>query len=149
MRKLFVLIVLLCFSCKKPDAIKKPVDLIEKEKMIAVLYDLHMLSATKSTAKEVIVDNNIDAEKYVFAKYKIDSIQLAQSITFYASKPEQMLAIYESVNSRFASQKKLFEEERDARAEEKKSKDKNIKVRDSIIKLNKEKKKNSSPARSQ
>jgi len=141
MRKLFVLIVLLSFSCKKPDAIKKPENLIEKEKMIQVLYDLHMLSATKSSAKEVLVDHNIDSENYVFTKYSIDSTQLAQSITFYASKPAQMLKMYEEINGRLAAQKELFEKERDRRKEENENEAKNLKTRDSIIKLTQDKKK--------
>lgn len=140
MRKLIVLIVLLSFSCKKPDAFKKPENLIEKEKMIEVLYDLHLLSATKSSAKEVLADHNIDAEKYVFTKYKIDSTQLAQSVTFYASKPEQMLEIYEEINSRFTSQKTLFEKERDARSEEKKKQTKILKEQDSVVQLKENKK---------
>ncbi|MFP2995711.1 DUF4296 domain-containing protein [Spongiivirga sp. MCCC 1A20706] len=140
MRKLLAVILILVCSCKKPNAIKKPDNLIGKDKMVQVLYDLHMLSATKSSAKEVLSDNSIDADQYVFTKYSIDSIQLAKSMTYYASKPSEMAEMYNVINSRLEEQKKIFEKERDSISKKNKLKAKSIKLKDSLLEERKKEK---------
>lgn len=70
-------------SCKK-ETIQKPNRLIEKEKMIDIMYDLTVLTAFKSLDKKASDTTFIDANGYIYKKYKIDSIQFSQSNIYYA-----------------------------------------------------------------
>lgn len=108
--------VVILFSCKKANVIPKPDDLISKKKMIDVLYDLQLLNAAKSSTPELIRENALLPEAYLYKKHDIDSLQFAQSSLYYASKIEEIIAIYEEVNQRLETKKTELDEERKAAA---------------------------------
>lgn len=120
----FLSVLLLLISCGE-KVIEPPENLISQEKMTAILYDLAILNGTKGTNPSILKNNNIELMPFIFEKYKIDSIQFAQSDLYYASVPLQYQAIYETVETRLTS-------EVDAMEKEKKRK------RDSTVKASKE-----------
>lgn len=113
-----ITVVVVLFSCKKANVIPKPDDLISEKKMIEVLYDLQLLNAARSNTPELIEENDILPEAYLYKKHDIDSLQFAQSSLYYASKVEEMIAIYEEVNQRLETKKTELDEERKAAAAE-------------------------------
>jgi len=85
-------------SCND-NTIEKPKNLIEKDKMIDILYDLSLLDAIKTQ----YIDGGISSQKaneYIYKKYKIDSLQLVQSNKYYASDIEEYKKMFEKVKSK-------------------------------------------------
>jgi len=106
MKKYFLIGVGFCFliSCNN-NAIDKPDNLIEKDKMVDIIYDLTILQAMRGNFQAKLDSNNIDAANYVYKKYKIDSLQFANSNRYYASDVASYNRMYNRVNERLVSEK--------------------------------------------
>ena len=94
-----ILLFLLSISCNSND-IKKPENLIEREKMVDIIYDLSILEAAKSQKPIVLEQYQIKSNVYIYKKYAIDSLQFANSVKYYSADLENYHAIYDSVNKR-------------------------------------------------
>ena len=102
---LFIVIIVTTSSCKD-EVIVKPKNLIERNKMVDIIYDLSILEAAKSQTSGV--QNYPRATKFIKEKYKIDSITFAQSTQYYASDMKEYKKIYDEVKIRLnATNKKL------------------------------------------
>lgn len=93
---------------------EKPDNLISKDEMISLLYDLAVLNAAKSTDANILRDNHIETMEYLYNKYSIDSIQFVRSDAYYASMPEEYEAIYKGVESKLQKEKKKIEKANDS-----------------------------------
>lgn len=131
-RGLLLLTVFLVVSCAK-SIVEKPDNLISEKKMEAILFDLALLNASKNVAIKELKDYNIMPKTYLFEKYSIDSLQFAESMKYYASKPNKNIELYETVEKKLQKIKDSLEHflEKDLRIEQEKIKRK----RDSIKKL--------------
>lgn len=90
----FLLVLISCTS-----AIEKPKKLIEKDKMVDILYDIALLEAIKSQN----VNGGISSKKaneFLFQKYKIDSLQWEENNKYYAADIEEYKKMYEEVKQR-------------------------------------------------
>jgi len=90
----FLLVLISCTS-----AIEKPKKLIEKDKMVDILYDIALLEAIKSQN----VNGGISSKKaneFLFQKYKIDSLQWEENNKYYAADIEEYKKMYEEVKKR-------------------------------------------------
>lgn len=103
---LFISFLLLFLSCKDVR-VKKPAKLIEREKMIDILYDISILEAINAINPAALDNNNIDSRTYIFSKHKIDSLQFAENSAYYASDLKNYKKIYEEVENRIIERKKL------------------------------------------
>ena len=102
MRKCILVGLLLAFiSCN--DTIDKPNNLIEKDKMVDILYDISLLEAIKSQNIKGGISNK-NANAYLYKKYKIDSVQFAQSNKYYAADVEEYKKMFEEVKTRLEEQ---------------------------------------------
>ena len=111
MRKIFLLIAfIILFSCGE-EVIDMPVNLISKEKMIDILYDMAIINAAKINAPQVMEDRNFAPMQYIYNKYEIDSIQFVSSDLYYASKPLEYEDIYEKLEERIKKEKERFEKQ--------------------------------------
>ena len=99
------------YSCSE-EAIKKPENLIPREKMSQILYDLALFNSAKSTNPGILEENNIEAMSYLYKKHGIDSAQFVNSDIYYASRPVEYEAIYKKVEQRLEREKDILEEER-------------------------------------
>lgn len=101
MKKLLTLFLLfaILISCQKP-AVSKPDNLIDEEVMVDIMYDISVLEAIKSQRAVVLESNKINPNTYIYKKYKIDSLQFANSDKFYASDIKKYKEIFEKVNER-------------------------------------------------
>jgi hypothetical protein len=103
-------------SCGE-KVVKEPEQLISKEKMADILYDLAILTAAKNTSTDLLVKNKIETMEYLYAKYGIDSIQFVENNLYYASIPAEYVAIYTKVDSVLGSVQKKMEEARKIKAD--------------------------------
>lgn len=114
---------LLIFACQGIDKPKKPENLLSKDKMVDVLYDVYVLNAVKGVNKNELESNGIHPEKYIFKKHKIDSLQFAQSNNYYAYDTKTYETFIENVKKRLEKDKVIY----DALAEKEKKKQDSIK----------------------
>ena len=102
--KNFIVIILVLFlsiSCKK-DVVKQPAKLIEKGKMIDIMYDLSLLEAMRYQKPLSLDSIENDPTKFILKKYKVDSLQFAQNNMYYASDYESYKDMFDEVNKRIA-----------------------------------------------
>lgn len=85
MRKLIAIwIGILVIGCNGSDRPSKPDNLIPKEKMSDIIYDVFIMNAAKGINKRILEQNGIFPQAYVYEKYKIDSLQFASSNDYYS-----------------------------------------------------------------
>ena len=102
--KNFIVILLVLFlsiSCKK-DVVKQPEKLIEKDKMIDIMYDLSLLEAMRYQKPLSLDSIDNDPTKYILKKYKVDSLQFAQNNMYYASDYDSYKDMFDEVNKRIS-----------------------------------------------
>ena len=106
---LFFILISLIFSCKE-EVVKKPENLIEKDIMVDVMYDLSLLEAIKYQSPNALQAHKINPDEYIYKKYKIGSAQFVQSNMYYASDYKEYKKMYDQINSRLVKNKSLLEE---------------------------------------
>ncbi|MBA6151598.1 DUF4296 domain-containing protein [Gelidibacter maritimus] len=110
MKHFFYILILMSFvGCNKINRPKKPKDLIAKEKMSDIMYDLYILNAAKGVNKKVLELNGIMPSEYIYKKYDIDSLQFAESNTYYAYDTKTYSALVEKIKSDLEKDKELYE----------------------------------------
>lgn len=95
-------IILLCcifsfIGCN--NSVPKPENLIAKDKMIDILYDISLLEAIKTQNMNGGISSKMSNE-YIFKKYKIDSLQFVKSNKYYASDLEGYKSMFEAVKEK-------------------------------------------------
>lgn len=112
LKKISVILILFLsvISCNDSDGVKKPANLIPKEKMSNILYDLYIINAAKGVNRKLLENNGFAPESYVLEKYKIDSTQFADSNTYYAFNTEDYKGIVDKVKERLEKDKAEYEE---------------------------------------
>ncbi|HEY1192568.1 DUF4296 domain-containing protein [Flavobacterium sp.] len=142
--KNFVVILLVLFlsiSCKK-ELVKQPAKLIEKDKMIDIMYDLSLLEAMRYQKPLSLDSVETDATKFVLKKYKVDSLQFAQNNMYYASDYETYKDMFDEVNKRIAVDQRAadslakIDEKKAAKANKNKPKEVKDSIRKTIPKVN-------------
>lgn len=125
-----VIIVLgfLILCCNDKVNIEKPDNLISKDKMSDILYDLYVINSAKGVNRKVLEANDVVPETYVLNKYSIDSTQFADSNTYYAFKTEDYNAIVDRVKRRLEKDKEKYEAIKEIEA------DSLVRIKDSIRK---------------
>ena len=98
MKKLVFIVAFFVFSCQN-NGVEKPDNLIEKDKMVDILYDVSLLEAVRSqginggvTSKEI--------NDFIKRKYNIDSTQFVKSNRYYAADVDEYKKMYEKIKSR-------------------------------------------------
>ena len=115
----FLTIITLFVSCKD-EVVNKPEQLIEKDVMVNIMYDLSILEAIKNQNPASLDTFKINSRDYIFKKYKIDSVQFAKSNVYYAADYNEYKSMFEQISKRLETNQKKV---------------------DSLIKLEKKKKK--------
>ena len=106
MKKYFLILISFIFlvSCDK-NGIKEPDNLIEKDKMVDIIYDLTILQAMRGNFQAKLDSSNVNPANYIYKKYKIDSVQFANSNRYYASDVASYNRMYNRVNERLTANK--------------------------------------------
>lgn len=101
---LFLVAMSMLFSCKK-ELVKSPNRLIEKDKMIDIMYDLALLEAIKFQNPSSLDSFKINPNDYIFKKYKIDSLQFSQNNMYYAADYKEYKIMFEKIKLRIDKNK--------------------------------------------
>jgi hypothetical protein len=106
MKKLiFIFISVLLISCNEKP-VPKPDNLLSKEVMEEIIYDMAILQAAETHKPQILSDNNIKIKDFIYKKYKIDSATYFQNYKYFASDIKSFKKIYKHVNERIQNQKK-------------------------------------------
>ncbi|MBP6557507.1 MAG: DUF4296 domain-containing protein [Flavobacterium sp.] len=105
MCKTVIWLGLLGFFISCSNGVDKPKNLIKKDKMIDILYDISLLEAIKSQNINGGISTK-NANDFLFKKYKIDSVQLEKSNKYYASDIEEYKLMYQEVKKRLEEETK-------------------------------------------
>ncbi|MEJ2584408.1 MAG: DUF4296 domain-containing protein [Robiginitalea sp.] len=79
---------------------EEPDNLIPREKMSEILYDMALLDAIDNSYPQVLEENDLKVMEFLYEKHGIDSLQFVQSDLYYASVPVEYQKIYETVEER-------------------------------------------------
>ena len=96
---------MLLIGCKN-TTVEKPDNLIDEDKMIEILYDISILEAIKVTNPKSLETRKINSNKYIYQKYKIDSLQFVKSDLYYASDVSNYGKMYKKVIEKVENVKK-------------------------------------------
>ena len=104
---LIIFLLFTIFSCNN-SSVEKPKNLIEKDKMISILFDISLLESIRSQN----IAGGISSKKsneYIYKKYKIDSIQLLKSNKYYAADIDEYKKMFEEVKNRVDEETKKID----------------------------------------
>lgn len=110
--KVFLIVCLFC-SCQDIEEVKKPNNLIPEDKMVEVLTELNILNSAKNSNKRLLEETGIQPDTYLYSKFEIDSLQLAESTIYYAKKYDKFEGIYQKVQQNLEVLKAKLEVIRD------------------------------------
>ena len=96
------------WNCTSNTIIKKPKNLIPKEKMVDLLTDM-LLASGAQKIKNDNLERNVNYFPLVFEKYHIDSTQFKESNYYYTSKIDDYNDILGKVGERLNKIKSQFE----------------------------------------
>lgn len=115
MKQLFIVLflILTLFGCRQ-NIIPKPENLISERQMEKIMYDLTLLDAIKSTDYTYMEQQKANFTQLIYEKYAIDSLQLAESMVYYASIPKVYNRMMNSVEQQLKENKKQFSLENDS-----------------------------------
>ena len=102
MKKHFIIALLsfLVISCTSNTILKKPDDLIPRDKMVNLLTDL-LLANSADNIRNTQDKRNVQYFPLVFEKYQVDSAQFRASNYYYTSRIDDYDKIMKEVETRF------------------------------------------------
>jgi hypothetical protein len=106
----YIILVILFVSCagEGKKRVKKPDNLISKDKMVEVIYDMSLISAAKGVNRKLMEQKGVHPEKYIYEKHGIDSVQFALSNEYYAFDLDAYEEIYKEVKLKLAKSKRAY-----------------------------------------
>lgn len=111
---ILVMTALCIISCGR-DVVEKPENLIEKDVMIDIYYDISILNSLKSTGVDKLESIDLQPDEFLFEKYGIDSTQLSKSSIYYTSNANLQLEMFTEVEQRLQRLKDTVEARRNKR----------------------------------
>ena len=89
--KNYLLIIFLFIGCSD----NVPDNLISKEKMENIIFDIMILNA--SSGFDLKIDDNLLSDELIYKKHNIDSLQFFESELYYSKNPREHYEIYAKV----------------------------------------------------
>jgi hypothetical protein len=103
MKHYFAIVLIFLFAayaCSKPP-VKKPQNLVDKDRMIDILVDVHLAEAAFNSRRhrDTVVGKSSSADFYysVLQKHEVKDTIFEKSLVFYASQPRQFEKMYRQV----------------------------------------------------
>lgn len=106
----FTIVLFAVFSCGN-GVVEKPDNLIEKEVMVDILYDLAIIQSTESNNPNIFLQNEIRVNEMIYKKYNIDSASFAQSNRYYASDPHNYQKLFKQVSEKITAKKEALNQQ--------------------------------------
>ena len=112
---LFVLLALLLSGCYKVNKleVKKPANLIPKEKMVDILTDMEIIQGAAVISRERYLGyKDIEKSYYqaLFNHYHISESQIRSSMDYYNNQGDEMAGIYDKVMSKLTEKQTILDE---------------------------------------
>jgi hypothetical protein len=109
MKKLGIVFAIAMGLVACTNGTEKPEKFIEEDKMISILYDVAVIDAIKSYSLNTTHDYSVNTQVYIYKKYQVDSLQLAQNNHYYAADMVRYKKMFEKVNQLLEAEKKKYE----------------------------------------
>ena len=101
MRKYIIIFTIIsCLACDGSTPVEPPDEEMTPEMMEDIFYDILLMKAIKNSSYVDPVNEEYFTDQYIYEKYGIDSLQLAQNQIYYAQKPKLMKKIFENIEIR-------------------------------------------------
>ena len=100
-----IFFLLFVLSCQDSTSTSVPRNLIDEEKMENIIYDATTMDVMSTFIPKNQSFVDIMGSPYIFLKYQIDSLQLADSQEYYSKNPKIMSKIYKKVLRRMEKSK--------------------------------------------
>lgn len=113
---------------------KKPKHLISKKKMINILIDAKLIATASTSNRKIMQDSGVFPNTYVFEKYNIDSLQFAESNTYYTYHIKDYEEIYQIVKDSLDKLKAHYKEIRDEEIKQEEEKRKQDSILFAVLK---------------
>ncbi len=105
MKSAYYLLCLSLVACSQ--MVPSPKKLLSEGEMEQVFYDLSVLNAAKSIDASFYEKQGADISSLIYKKYGVDSLLLAQNISYYAAQPEKCKQILSHVETRLKQEDSL------------------------------------------
>jgi hypothetical protein len=120
MQKSFILLLILlafifsgCYKVNK-DIVKKPANLIPKDKMAGILTDMELIEGA-AVYDQTRYLGYVDIEKsyyeVLFDHYHVTKSQIKASLNYYNSQGDEVAKIYDNVLSKLSEKQSILNEE--------------------------------------
>ena len=103
---LLIMVFSACQDIKQPD---RPKDLIPEEKMVDVIADLYLFTATKAYNRNMLQESGLSSEKFIFEKHNIDSLQFEKSNAYYSANLELYGTIHKKAQTLLEDKKTVLD----------------------------------------
>lgn len=110
---IYSVMIVLMLSCESKTKMDKPENLLTKKQMIELLTDMHLANST-SGVNNIHEEKNKNYMSLVYEKYKVDSVQFAESNMYYAANVEEYEDIFLKVEKRIKVIQKKYQTELDS-----------------------------------
>ena len=106
MRKIIYIFALLLIvvACKK-NIVPKPDKFLDEKQMESLLYDLAVLESMKVSQAQMLDSLQFNSQQFIYKKYQLDSLSLAQNMVYYASLPKDYDRIVRKVEEKLKKQR--------------------------------------------
>lgn len=106
MKRFFAIIIAsISFYACKPGI---PKDVIQRDKMEKVLYDIHAVDGYIGTLSKPDSAKKVASSYYkgVYKKFDIDSATYTKSLNYYFNRPDLLNKMYENIGKQFEAERK-------------------------------------------
>ena len=100
-----IFFLLFVLSCQDSTSASVPRNLIDEDTMENIIYDATTMDVMSTFIPKNQSFVDIMGSPYLFLKYEIDSLQLAESQEYYSKNPKVMSKIYRKVLRRMEKSK--------------------------------------------
>lgn len=106
MRKIIYIFALLLIvvACKR-NIVPKPDKFLDEKQMESLLYDLAVLESMKVSQAQMLDSLQFNSQQFIYKKYQLDSLSLAQNMVYYASLPKDYDRIVKKVEEKLKKQR--------------------------------------------
>lgn len=99
----FVCCLALLMACNSNTILKKPENLIPKDKMVAILADSYVARSASNT-KNINGDRSINYLSYIYENHQIDSATFHSSLQYYSANVSVHEEILKNVQAKIEQQ---------------------------------------------
>ena len=102
---IYIFALLLTVTACKKNIVPKPDKFLDEKQMEILLYDLAVLESMKVSQAQKLDSLQFNPQQFIYKKYAIDSLSLAQNMVYYASFPKEYDTIVKKVEKRIQLQR--------------------------------------------